>query len=150
MPKAVATQDTTRVDLKSCPGGFVELRKLSYGEILKRREISSEATAPLGQKNSDTPTEMRLHIAILKTQQYDFSKCIIDHNLEDENDRKLNLASPSDFQKLDPKVAQEIEYYIDQLNQPEDLTPLATTSGEPSPQGDGLVESAPKPSSPSK
>lgn len=38
MPKATVSHDRVRHDLKTCEGGWVELRQLSYSEILARRD----------------------------------------------------------------------------------------------------------------
>jgi hypothetical protein len=57
---------------------------------------------------------------------------ILEHNLEDDEGRQLNLMDRNDINKLDPKIALEIESYITELNLPDDETPLHAKSGSPS------------------
>jgi len=114
MPKAVATRDTERYDLQTCEGGFVELRKFSYGEVIKRRELSTsmkaDPDAPRGQRS------MEVGLNYTATQLFEFKTAIIDHNLEDEDGRKLNFSNPPDVMKLDPGIAQEIEAIVTAMN----------------------------------
>jgi len=57
-----------------------------------------------------------LAMANVKITEFEFQHCVVDHNLEDEDGRKLDLTKASDFNKLDPKVGQEIEELIRDLN----------------------------------
>lgn len=118
MPRA--TLDTTfteRHDLKTCPGGYVVLRKLSYGQILERRALMKlSVTTRKGQKN----LEGELAMANRRIQEFEFQKCVVDHNLEDDMERKLNLSDPVVLQTLDPRIGAEIEALISDLNNFED------------------------------
>jgi hypothetical protein len=49
--------------------------------------------------------------------QYEFSHCIVEHNLEDENEQLLNFSTPETLKALDPRVGDEISQLIDRLNQ---------------------------------
>lgn len=114
MPRATVSSDTERHDLKSAPpDGFVELRRMSYGEYIKRREMLSGMR--LEGKGKDANAVMQL--ANEKVTQFEFAKCIIDHNLEDEQGNKLVLSRPQDFSRLDPRIGQEIGDLIDKMNQ---------------------------------
>lgn len=115
MPRAtVDTSKTEHKDLKSCPpDGFVVLRRMTYGEYIKRREMLSGMRLEGKGKNA----EAVMQLANEKVTQFEFRNCIIDHNLEDEAGRKLNLGSVKDFSQLDPRIGQEIGEYIDQMNQ---------------------------------
>lgn len=119
MPRATVNLDETiRKDLKTCPpDGFVVLKRLSYGEKLHRRQMVSKMSIQ-GSKKKDFSGEMQL-INELATQ-YDFKTCIIDHNLEDEVGQKLNFQQVQDIRRLDPKVGEEIDKYINELNNFED------------------------------
>ena len=88
MPKATASQETERFDLVSCEGGFVELRRLTYGELLQQQDLSNKIDAPVG--NDGRPTSVTMSISQEQVQAYTFSKSIISHNLEDENGNSLN------------------------------------------------------------
>ena len=112
-----ATVDTEEIihhDLKSLPEGFVKIKRLSYGAKLHRRAMVSKMTIQGGGKKSDFAGEMSL-INEAATQ-YDFANCIVDHNLDDAEGRKLNFKSVQDITSLDPRVGEEIDKYINELN----------------------------------
>ncbi len=115
MPKATVSHSGVRHDLKSCEGGFVELRQLSYDEILARRDgISS-----LSVNREDTQT-VTINTLQRWAREFDFRNCIRDHNLEDDNGSPLDFTKPHTFKILDPRVGMEIESLIDELNGDED------------------------------
>lgn len=115
MPKATAnTLATEHHDLKSLPGAYVVVRRLTYGETLQRRSLlTMEMT---GSSSKDAKAEIAM--ANRKSTEFDFQKCVVDHNLfaDDEETRKLNLGNPTDLDLLDPRVGQEIEQILDTLN----------------------------------
>lgn len=117
MPRATVNIETTeRFDLKTLGEAFVVLRRMSYGQILERRMFTKlEVTAGKGKD-----FQGELGMANRKVTEFEFKSCIVEHNLEDENDRPLDLTKPSDFNKLDPRVGQEIEKYITDMNNFED------------------------------
>jgi hypothetical protein len=127
MPRA--TTDTTavqRFDLETLPpangeeGGWVELRKLSYGQILERRDMSAKmAIENVGARGATREEDMRVTTELIqkKVTEFEFKNCIVDHNLEDNTGRKLNLGDPRNVWALDPQVGQEISSLIDNLNQ---------------------------------
>jgi hypothetical protein len=114
MPQAIATTATEHFNLKTLPGGFVELRKLSYGEVLQRRSMTKMIMEGQGKKDAKAEIEMMNR----RATEFDFQKCIIDHNLfvDEAETRKLNLHNRADLDMLDPRVGQEIEQLIDKLN----------------------------------
>lgn len=124
MPRATTnTTETTRFELKTLPGeegedaGFVELRKLTYGQILERRDMSAKmAIENIGSGKSED-MKVTTELVQMMVTQFEFRNCLVDHNLEDENGNKLNLGDPKVFAKLDPQVGQEISGYIDDMNQ---------------------------------
>lgn len=119
MPRATASvEETTRVELKTCPGGFVELRKMTYGQILHRRSMSANMKIETGGKGKDLAGELALMNR--KVTEYEFANCIVTHNLEDETGRTLDFNNPRDIEKLDPKVGAEIDQAITEMNQPPD------------------------------
>lgn len=112
MPRATITKEATRVELKSCPGGFVEIRQLPYHEMLVRRDRA-------GQLFFDpTGEDAKVEIATLQAwaRQYEFEHCIADHNLEDEYGNKLDFSKEGTLSVLDPRIGQEIEEAIDKLH----------------------------------
>jgi hypothetical protein len=129
MPNAVLdTSTTTRVDLKTCPGGFVLLKRMSYGDILKRRELQLKMTMSSGPKTKGFEGEMQLTSSAVS--QFEFAHCIVDHNLEDASGRKLNLTSAADFIRLDPQIGQEIEKAIEDQNNYEGDEDFTEPSGQ--------------------
>jgi hypothetical protein len=114
----VNIEETEHYDLKTLAGGFVVLRRLSYGEKLHRRAMVSKMAVEEGQKKGSMRGEMQL-INELATQ-YDFRNCIVDHNLEDEGPdgelRKLRFDVADDLRKLDPRVGEEIDKLISDMN----------------------------------
>jgi hypothetical protein len=133
MPKAtVDTTATERYDLKTCEGGFVELRTMSYGEFLRRRDLLSKMSFEGKGKNDQKAT---IESANAVVAQYEFQACIVDHNLEDDNGKPLDFRSNRTFATLDPRVGEEIASYIDKMNKwdeesEEDLGNLSPTSTE--------------------
>lgn len=147
MPVGTVSQDVVRSELKTLPGrngdeaGFVALRKLPYGQILARRDMSSkmvmEQRARRGRNSGDDDTQ-RVEMELMQTvtRMYEFAHAVVDHNITDPNNRKLDFSKPNDVKALDPKVGQEIEALIDSMNSDvdeddlEDFTKLSTPSSE--------------------
>lgn len=118
MPRATAqVSETKRFDLESLPGGFVELRRMTFGQVLERQSMITMSfiqEQEKGTKNKVTRSE--LAAANVQVTVFEFTKSIVDHNLEDEGGRKLNLTTPADIQRLDPRVGQEIGRLISKYN----------------------------------
>lgn len=107
--------------------GFVMLRPLPYGLILERQDktmrmrMKTNAGRPQdrkrkGEDNSPDIDMQTLHAA---GQMFDFAYCIGGHNLTDGSGELLDFTNAMVFKILDPKIAQEIESLIDDLNNPE-------------------------------
>ena len=129
MPKATASKQGKRFDLKELPEGYVVLRKLSYGEMLARRNLGMGVSAPF-RRDSDE-IDLKMDLSQEEVRVYEFSHMIIEHNLEDEEGNHLNMNNRADIDRLDPKIALEIEAYINELNLPDDERPLPAPSGSP-------------------
>jgi len=115
MPKAIATQETQTLQLKSVEGGEITARRLSYGEKLIRRSMTSSMKIEAG-KGKDFAGEMQLITE--QSTAFDFQKCIVDHNLykDDEETQKFDLTKLSDIRMLDPRVGEEIDNWLSELN----------------------------------
>jgi|SRR6516162_992887 hypothetical protein len=123
-----------RFELKTAPAnpndptdenGWVQLRALPYGMKLTRRDkatrMSMRTQQPQRGKQvteQDVVTEFENYSEW--QAQYDFSYCIVDHNLTDANKNKLNFSNPMSLKLLDPRVGSEIERLINSLNEEED------------------------------
>lgn len=116
MPRATTSVETERHDLKSAPpDGFVELKPMDYGTFLKRRDMAMK----MGVTGAGTGKVEKIDLDILQEEvtRFEFKSTIMDHNLEDDNGNKLNLSTPQDFKRLDPKIGQEISDLIDEMSQ---------------------------------
>lgn len=114
MPFAGVGTSTERFDLKSAEGCYVVLRRMSFGEKLTRQDLV-KLNLEMGGKNKDIKGEMAM--ANLQATRMDFANCIVEHNLEkDENGTKFNFTSPDEFRFLDPKVGEEIDTLINKMN----------------------------------
>lgn len=130
MPVAVATQEYERRELKSLPDpddpGYIMVRPLPYGSKLERREKAmrmSMESQPVNRKQrrgKEAPTgeadKMNVEFASRTTAEIDFAYCIGDHNLTDNEGRKLDLSNPRTLDFLDPKVGSEIENILSEIN----------------------------------
>jgi hypothetical protein len=118
MPKATVSIDTERFELTTLPaeggeeGGWVELKTMSYGAFLKRKDMITKMSVKGQGKSAETLLEM----ANEKLTHYEFRECIVDHNLEDDGGNKLDFSKPTAIQRLNPRVGEEISTYIDKLN----------------------------------
>jgi len=127
MPRATTdTTATERFPLKSLPeqngeeAGWVELRKLTYGQILERRDMSAKmAIENVGGRGANREEDMKVTTELIqkKVTEYEFKNCIVDHNLDDAAGKHLNLSDPRSVWALDPQVGQEIGELIDSQNQ---------------------------------
>jgi hypothetical protein len=117
MPRATAdTSQTHHKDLKSCPEGFVEARRLTYGEKLQRRAMTAGLRVEAGKKGEEKDFAGEMKLITEESTLFDFQKCILDHNLTDENEQKLNLTAVQDIRRLDPRVGEEIDQFLSELN----------------------------------
>jgi hypothetical protein len=83
--------------------------------MLKRRDMAARFMQELGQ-GRDATNKITIDILNEASRKYDFSHCIIDHNLEDEKGNKLDFSNHMTLEILDPRIAAEIESEIDKLN----------------------------------
>jgi hypothetical protein len=115
MPQATINfQKTERHDLKSCPEGFVELRRMSYGEKLSRQQMAMEMAMREGAKGQ--ADDMVHKVTQTKVIEFEFANCIVDHNLTDEADQQLDFKKPQSVHSLHPQIGEEISLLIDKMN----------------------------------
>lgn len=116
MPRATVSTSSERRDLKTLEGGWVELKRMSYGQKLERAQLATDMEISM-EKGSKTQTAtvdiMQMAVAV-----FDFAHCIVDHNLFEDDEEKVKLAlnTKQGLSKLDPKVGDEIGRYIDEMN----------------------------------
>lgn len=104
--------------LVSIPGGWIKLRRLSYGARLQRLQLGSSLKTSIkpGGRGKDDEIPAEIVSALKETVYLDLKNCVVDHNLTDSNGRDLNFSSPFDVDALDPAVGEEISALIDRHN----------------------------------
>lgn len=125
MPRAtIDSTETERFELKSLPAngdeeaGWIELKKLSYGQILARRDMATKmAIEGVGANSKEDDIRVTTDVIQKVVTEFEYKNCIVKHNLEDANGNLLNFGNPKSVADLDPKVGQEISQLIDDLNQ---------------------------------
>lgn len=123
MPKAVASSKQERFELKSLPkseedeGGFVVLRRMTYGQKLARMDMATQSTLRQqgGSKNVND-AEMDIKMLNRAVAEFEFKHCVVEHNLQNEAGKPLNFSSPQTLDVLDPRVGDEIAQYIGDMN----------------------------------
>lgn len=116
MPNAtVDINATERVDLKTCDGGFVVLRRLPYGQWLKRQDMSMKMKMEM--RKGDTEGDLDISILNRAVTEFEFKECIVEHNLEDANAQSLDFRKGYVLDQLNPKIGQEISDNIARLHQ---------------------------------
>ena len=120
MPIATSNnQETESHDLKTCPGAFIKVRRLTYGEKLQRQAMVSNFRINASGKSKDFQGEMNL--VNEQATLFDFQRCIVDHNLEKPSSSdgvavKLNFGDVNDIRLLDPRIGEEIDTIISKMN----------------------------------
>lgn len=116
MPTAVVTDETFHEDLKSCPGGFVVIKRMSFGQKLTRRQMAMKMRMSGDKRDMSMDIDMMNRLTTL----WSFANLLIEHNLEDQNGVPLNFKREADVDKLDPRIGEEIDGLIDKHNNFED------------------------------
>lgn len=124
MPRATVLKTTERKPLLTLPAGedgteegWVELRRMSFGEKLDKDAEAMKMRFDVSEMDDDEKNvgaEVAMINAAVTAKE--FAKCIMDHNLEDENGMKLNFNRPEHVRGLDPRVGQEIQDLIAEMN----------------------------------
>jgi hypothetical protein len=113
----VSSTPEEKVELKTCPGGFVQLRKMTYGQKLERQNAAAKMSMSLGKgRNKRAEIDMMNRAATT----YEFKMCVVDHNLEDATGIKYDLTTQAGVEALDPRIGEEISSLIEKLNNFED------------------------------
>lgn len=119
MPNATINPDEQdKFDLVSLPGAYVVLRRMSYDAHLTRRDMMTSIRLAAQKAGRDDDFAGELKMMNHKVAIFDFKECVVDHNLEDPEGNKLDLTKASTFKRLDPRIGQEIDELIQQMNEP--------------------------------
>jgi hypothetical protein len=117
MPRATISSEAEENGLKSLPGGFVKLRRMSYGERLHRQDIAM--TMSMQQDKAATSRaggKIEIKQAQTAVGEFEFATCIVDHNLEKDDGSPLNFKNGMDFQLLDGRIGEEISALIEEMH----------------------------------
>jgi hypothetical protein len=117
MPRA--TVDTTAVvkkELRTLPDGYVVLRKMPYGAKLQRSSEAMKMSMQMKGRGKNRDSKADVEMLQHASTMFDFRHCIVEHNLEDDKGRVLNLSDPIDVNNLDPQIGEELSELIDELN----------------------------------
>jgi len=96
--------------------------------MLERRDGATKMILDRGD-GRQVDAAMSVQIANKWSNHYSFPKCIVDHNLTNEDGVALDFRKPVEvFKFLDPRIGAEIERYIDELNNEEEPTPDFTSA----------------------
>lgn len=116
MPKATVNTNAERYELKSCPEGWIEIKRMSYGQWLQRSQMAVKMQVQQQRKGGNQ--SMDIQMEALKLALFEYKNCVVDHNLEDDGGQKLNLNTPDGVQILDPQIGNEIGDIIEEIHAP--------------------------------
>src|SRR3954470_591065 len=118
MPRATISQDTIHKDLKTLPpDGYVEIRRMPYGDWLHRQELAMRMQIESQGKGNAAGIKGEMVMANSAVTQFEFARCIVSHNCQGDNDENLDFRNPASLSQLDPKVGNEISQYIMELHE---------------------------------
>jgi hypothetical protein len=125
MPKATSSVQE-RFELKSLSEGYVVIRRMSYGEKLERQQMAMKIAMSMTGKDATAAIDM----AQVRVAEYEFRVCIVDHNLEDDNESPLDFRKSTTVKTLDGVIGEEISELIAKVNNFEldGADPLPTSS----------------------
>lgn len=119
MPVAVITNSQSdKIDLKTCPGGYVIVRRMNYGEKLLRDGMAAKFLMSGSTKDASMQGELEMQTE--EVALWEFANLIVEHNLTDTQDVPLNFKIKAHVKMLDPAVGDEIGQLIDAQNAAQD------------------------------
>ena len=118
MPNALAVANVVRHTLKSLEGAYVDIKRMTYGQKLERQGMIKVNFEMSKGRKDDMRGQMEMANRI--ATYYEFKNCIVDHNLTDDQDNKLDLSNPFVIDGLDPRIGEEINGLINDMNNFED------------------------------
>jgi hypothetical protein len=149
MPRASVDPTIHHKELRTVPGGYVDLRVLSFHEMEMRKDIAGRMYREVSENDDETTEEeaMRAYFEAMNVAvtTFEFRNMIVDHNLylDDAETQKIDFRKPMHQWKLDPKVGEEISILIDGLTKiaEADLVPLHAALSSSSQEETNLPES---------
>lgn len=118
MPVAtVEGLEKVRKELKTLEGAYVVIRRATYGEYLKRQQMTSNMKISSDRKSDYAGVMELINKAAV---EYEFANLIIEHNLQKKDGSPLNFSRPGDIDMLASNIGNEINSYINEMNAFED------------------------------
>jgi len=143
MPLAVVMEEPELRELKTCPGGYVYIKRMSFGEKLERRKFNSKMDVEMQRGSRSAKSSIDIFNEDMEI--YDFMHCIDSHNLTKLVNKQTGLPTSSkdpeavevalDFTKafdiklLAGQIAEEIGTAIDKLNNFEEDEEVGNSNG---------------------
>lgn len=116
MPRATVSMAPVEYHLKTLPTGWVKLRRMSYGELLTSQDMAYNVSVKQAENGSSGDPEAGINVTQARIFEYQFKICIVDHNLTNASDQKLQFGSPEAVHMLDSNVGQEINAQIEKMH----------------------------------
>lgn len=124
MPIGVVVEESKKFMLKSCPpDGFVVIRRMNYGESLKRKDMMASIAMEMQSKKSKNEaetTKLQMDLLQEKTSLWEFAQLVVEHNITDAKENLLNFRDPAHVKMLVGRIGDEIQMYINEMNSFED------------------------------
>ena len=128
MPRATVSTQPQHFDLKSLPEGWVEIRRMSHGEMLHRQDIAMSMQMQADRRAKSASMDIKQSQTAVG--QFELATCVVDHNLEDESGRKLSFRNSADVGQLDGRIGAEIADLIQQMHDWESEVPNSNGKSE--------------------
>ncbi len=145
MPRATVSMKPTKFDLETCPEGWVELRRMSYGELLASQDMAYQINVQMQSQNGSAEPEMGAKMSQASVLEYQFKLCIVNHNLENEAGQPLDFRQASAVHLLDPLIGQEINSLVEKLHRWDKTYPNSETLSGSASSTNGAAEMASTP-----
>lgn len=142
MPIATGVSTSNKkFELKTLEGGYVVIRRLTFGEKLDRKSFMDKVKVDSdggGRNNKKISTE--INMMNKEVTAFEFAACIVEHNLEynagtDEapDIRLFDFRIPAHIRMLDGNVGDEINELIEKFNdfEADENTGKSSTSSTP-------------------
>lgn len=128
MPKATVSTESHHVELVRLPGGYVDVRQLSHGQRLHRQDIAAKLSFAqrtankirngmgASELNEDDSGRTEVELMQLHARQYEYTRMIVSHNLEEDDGTLFNFNDITAFDRLAPQIGEEIDEILDDMN----------------------------------
>jgi hypothetical protein len=136
VPVATVVKRSDLINLKSCPDGYVVIRRMTYGEKMHRMELTGKMRILSNKVDKDAVGEINMMNS--QAQMWEFTNLILEHNLEHQEveggpTRPLNFKNLADIALLDPRIGEEIATNMDKMNNFEEDADVGNSSGASAP-----------------